>query len=159
MNAVVCCGAPESDTTKVYLPKAAAPVTMPVMFTKPGVESGSPEPSELVTIGVMLLTVDAETLYGGVPPVISTLIVLPLHATTDWLLGVASSAGPGAVGGAPVPTTFSRVAVVCSPIASTIVNTSGLTHEPLVMTLNGCPLAATVELSRVTELGKVELIR
>ena len=118
--------------------------------TKPGASSGCG-----VTIGVEPLTVDPETLYGAVPPVISTLKVeLRLAHVTVWLLGFATSAGGGAVGGAIVPSTLFNVAVVCRPIASTIENTRGFTQVPLVITLNGCPLASTVELRRSPRWGR-----
>jgi hypothetical protein len=91
-----------------------------------------------------------------VPPVICSLTVLLAHATTAWLAGDASIGDGGGVGGVAVPTVLFRLAVVCRPTESLIVNTSGLTQVPLVIAENGIPAASTVELISVTAPGNVE---
>src|SRR5271165_1372069 len=90
-------------------------------------------------------------LYGAVPPVISSDIVWFVQ-TTVCLFGEAVSGDPGVVG-VPVPTRLSRVAVVCRPVESRMVNTSGSTQALLVTAEKGSPDAATVVLSRSTASG------
>jgi hypothetical protein len=51
---------------------------------------------------------------------------------------------------------FSRVAVVCRPVLSVIVNTSGLTQVPLVTAVKVPPLIRTGTPDRLTALGTVE---
>ena len=126
------------------------PGCMPLIFTYPGLASGDGE-----TMGVTPWTVAAEMLYGAVPPVISSLAVAPLHAAMGCDLGAAVSGDTGVVG-VPVPTTLIRVAVVCRPVASRMVNISGSTQEPLVIAEKGSPDAATVVLSRFTAFGNVD---
>jgi hypothetical protein len=51
---------------------------------------------------------------------------------------------------------FSRVAVVCRPVLSVIVNTSGFTQVPLVMAVKVPPLMRTGTPDMPTALGKVD---
>jgi hypothetical protein len=74
----------------------------------------------------------------------------------DGEMRTLGGGGVGGVGGAVVPGRLSSLAVVCRPIESRIENTSGLTQVPFVIALNGSPGASTVELTRVTAVGKVE---
>ena len=55
-----------------------------------------------------------------------------------------------------MPATLLSSAVVWRPVASTIVNTSGSTHEPLVIALKKPPLVFTIELTSVTLFGNVD---
>ena len=62
--------------------------------------------------------------------------------------------------GVVVPGTFDSVASdVWSPVASTIENVNGSTQVPFVMAWNDPPLALTVEFTKVTADGKVDVTR
>src|SRR3954447_19118843 len=100
------------------------------------------------------------TLYGGVPPVTAKVKMRPPQLTAVTVLGAIASAGAtGAAGRSSVPGTLVRVAVVCKPVESRIENTSGSTQLPLVMASKKPPLGLTVELTRVTTFGNVEVTR
>jgi len=98
------------------------------------------------------------TLYGGVPPVITNPTLVPFtHIGGLAAAGVITSAGGAAGGGITwVPGALISVAVVWRPIASTMVNTSGFTHVPLVTASNAPPEKKTVELTIPTAVGKVD---
>ena len=104
-------------------------------------------------------------LYFGVPPLTAKLMVLAVVQpvtliTPDVFAGlvVTTSAGGvggvGGVGGAAVPGWLISVAVVCRPVASTIVNVSGLTQLPFVSASKAPPDTVTGVCRIVTAVGK-----
>ena len=59
----------------------------------------------------------------------------------------------------PDPTLLISLAVVWSPAASTIENVNGSTQEPLVVALKEPPATLTIELTKVTDAGNVDVTR
>jgi hypothetical protein len=86
--------------------------------------------------------------------------VLPVQVPAAVLI-VDGLIATGAAGAVPVlvPRRFCKLAVVCRPTASKIENTSGSTQVPLVIASKKPPLVATVELTKVTPSGKVDVTR
>ena len=108
--------------------------------------------------GVTMAPGDA-TLNGAVPPVIVNPKLLLVQLFTPGpavTAGGVTCTGPVGTTGVAVPTVLTSVAVVWRPIASTIVNVSGLTHAPLVIASNEPPEKLTVELTKITASGKVD---